>query len=138
MYSCPVLMYCVLLCIPPPPCLPAQNMEKIVAEADIVIAAAGQAQLIKGSWLKPGAVVIDVGTNAVDDPTKKAGYRLVGDADYDSCKQVAGAITPVPGGWAGRWGARGGRGPSVWGGGGEGKRGGRRRRLGFKLLLTAA
>lgn len=52
--------------------------ESVIREADIVIAAAGQAQLIKGSWIKPGAAVIDVGTNAVDDPTKKSGYRLVG------------------------------------------------------------
>eukprot|EP00798_Chlamydomonas_sp_ICE-L_P013536 gene13536-19405_t len=81
-----------------------QNMEEIVRKAEIIIAAAGQAQLIKGSWIKPGAAIIDVGTNAVDDPTKKTGYRLVGDAelvgdaDYDECVKVAGAITPVPGG----------------------------------------
>ncbi len=50
-------------------------MAEVVREADIVIAAAGQAELIKGSWLKPGAAVIDVGTNPVDDPTKKAGFR---------------------------------------------------------------
>lgn len=48
--------------------------------------------------MKPGAVVIDVGTNPVDDPCKMAGYRLVGDCAFDECKQVAGAITPVPGG----------------------------------------
>lgn len=57
-------------------------------EADIVIAAAGQAAMIKGSWLKAGCTVIDVGTNSVDDATKKAGYRLVGDADFESCKEV--------------------------------------------------
>ena len=50
-------------------------MEQLVRQADIVIAAAGKAGLIKGSWIKPGAAVIDVGTNAVDDPTKKTGYR---------------------------------------------------------------
>lgn len=50
-------------------------MEDIVRQADIVIAAAGQAQLIKGSWLKPGAALIDVGTNPVSDPTKKTGFR---------------------------------------------------------------
>eukprot|EP00879_Flechtneria_rotunda_P015776 GHRR01016499.1.p1 GENE.GHRR01016499.1~~GHRR01016499.1.p1 ORF type:complete len:304 (+),score=94.88 GHRR01016499.1:116-1027(+) len=75
-----------------------ENMKQVVREADIVIAAAGQAEMIKGSWLKAGAVVIDVGTNPVDDPTKKAGYRLVGDCSYEECKQAAGAITPVPGG----------------------------------------
>lgn len=52
----------------------------------------------QGSWIKPGAVVIDVGTNPVDDPTKKAGYRLVGDCAFEECKQSAAAITPVPGG----------------------------------------
>ena len=73
-------------------------MEEIVRQADIVIAAAGQAELIKGSWIKPGAAVIDVGTNPVPDPSKKAGFRLVGDCLYEECKEVAGAITPVPGG----------------------------------------
>lgn len=53
---------------------------------------------IKGSWIKPGAAVIDVGTNAVDDPTKKLGYRLVGDVDFQEACKVAGWITPVPGG----------------------------------------
>ncbi|XP_071723359.1 bifunctional protein FolD 2 [Rutidosis leptorrhynchoides] len=72
--------------------------ESIIREADIVIAAAGQAMMVKGSWIKPGAAVIDVGTNAVDDPSKKAGYRLVGDVDFlEACKR-AGHITPVPGG----------------------------------------
>lgn len=54
--------------------------------------------LCQGDWLKPGAVVIDVGTNPVDDPTKKQGYRLVGDVAFQEAKEVAGAITPVPGG----------------------------------------
>lgn len=72
--------------------------ESIIREADIIIAAAGQAMMIKGSWIKPGAAVIDVGTNAVDDPTKKAGYRLVGDVDFEEACKVAGHITPVPGG----------------------------------------
>jgi 5,10-methylene-tetrahydrofolate dehydrogenase/methenyl tetrahydrofolate cyclohydrolase len=52
----------------------------------------------QGEWIKPGAVVIDVGTYPVDDPTKKAGYRLMGDVAYDEAKHVASAITPVPGG----------------------------------------
>ncbi|KAL5824389.1 hypothetical protein ACOSQ3_020452 [Xanthoceras sorbifolium] len=72
--------------------------ETIIREADIIIAAAGQAMMIKGSWIKPGAAVIDVGTNAVDDRTKKAGYRLVGDVDFEEACKVAGWITPVPGG----------------------------------------
>lgn len=75
-----------------------KNMEEIVREADIVIAAAGQPELIRGSWIKAGAAVIDVGTNPVPDPSKKAGFRLVGDCCYEECKDVAGAITPVPGG----------------------------------------
>ena len=53
---------------------------------------------IRGDWIKPGAAVIDVGTNAVDDPTKKAGYRLVGDVNFEEACKVAGWITPVPGG----------------------------------------
>ncbi|OWM78051.1 hypothetical protein CDL15_Pgr018620 [Punica granatum] len=53
---------------------------------------------IKSSWIKPGAAVIDVGTNAVDDPSKKSGYRLVGDVDFAEASKVAGHITPVPGG----------------------------------------
>ncbi|WCJ21362.1 Bifunctional protein FolD 2 [Euphorbia peplus] len=76
----------------------SEDQESIIREADIIIAAAGQAMMIKGSWIKPGAAVIDVGTNAVDDPTKKAGYRLVGDVDYKEACKVAGWITPVPGG----------------------------------------
>ncbi|XP_010242783.1 PREDICTED: bifunctional protein FolD 2 isoform X1 [Nelumbo nucifera] len=74
------------------------NPESIIREADIVIAAAGQAMMIKGDWIKPGAAVIDVGTNAVDDPTKKSGYRLVGDVDFQEACKVAGWVTPVPGG----------------------------------------
>ncbi|PSR86004.1 Methenyltetrahydrofolate cyclohydrolase [Actinidia chinensis var. chinensis] len=72
--------------------------ESIIREADIIIAAAGQAMMIKGSWIKPGAAVIDVGTNAVDDKSKKSGYRLVGDVNYQEACKVAGWITPVPGG----------------------------------------
>jgi 5,10-methylene-tetrahydrofolate dehydrogenase/methenyl tetrahydrofolate cyclohydrolase len=75
-----------------------KKMEEIVREADIVIAAAGQPELIRGSWIKPGAAVIDVGTNPVPDPSKKTGFRLVGDCCFEECKEVAGAITPVPGG----------------------------------------
>ncbi|XRB22761.1 methenyltetrahydrofolate cyclohydrolase [Pseudoscourfieldia marina] len=75
-----------------------QDMASIVRRADIVIAAAGKTELIKKEWLKPGCVVIDVGTNGVEDKTKKTGYRLVGDVDFAGAKQVAAAVTPVPGG----------------------------------------
>ncbi|KAG8067211.1 hypothetical protein GUJ93_ZPchr0005g15022 [Zizania palustris] len=74
------------------------NPESIVREADIVIAAAGQAMMIKGDWIKPGAAVIDVGTNSIDDPSRKSGYRLVGDVDFAEVSKVAGHLTPVPGG----------------------------------------
>ena len=67
-------------------------------QADIVIAAAGRAGLVTGEMLKPGAVVVDVGMNRVDDPSSPKGYRLVGDVDFDSAREVASLITPVPGG----------------------------------------
>lgn len=67
-------------------------------EADILVAAIGRRELVTGDMVKPGAAVIDVGTNQKEDPTKKRGYRLVGDVEFDSVKEVAGAITPVPGG----------------------------------------
>ena len=66
--------------------------------ADILVAAIGRPQMVRGDWIKPGAVVIDVGVNRVDDPTSKSGYRLVGDVAFDEAKEVASAITPVPGG----------------------------------------
>jgi 5,10-methylene-tetrahydrofolate dehydrogenase/methenyl tetrahydrofolate cyclohydrolase len=69
-----------------------------VVDADILIAAVGRAEIVRGDWLKPGAVVIDVGMNAVDDPTSEKGYRLVGDVKFDEAIEVASAITPVPGG----------------------------------------
>jgi len=77
-----------------------RNLEEIVRSADIVVAAVGRAATVKGTWFKPGAVVLDVGTNAVDDPTKKAGYRLVGDVEFDVAKKEGkvAAMTPVPGG----------------------------------------
>lgn len=75
-----------------------QDLPGLLKNADIVIAAAGRAFFIKGEWLKPGAVVIDVGTNRVDDPTTERGYKLVGDVDFESAKDVVGAITKVPGG----------------------------------------
>jgi 5,10-methylene-tetrahydrofolate dehydrogenase/methenyl tetrahydrofolate cyclohydrolase len=67
-------------------------------EADILIAAVGRAEMVRGDWVKPGAIVIDVGTNRVDDPNAKRGYRLVGDVNFEEVKEVAKAITPVPGG----------------------------------------
>ncbi|MBQ6338531.1 MAG: bifunctional 5,10-methylene-tetrahydrofolate dehydrogenase/5,10-methylene-tetrahydrofolate cyclohydrolase [Kiritimatiellae bacterium] len=66
--------------------------------ADVVVVAAGRPNTLTGDMLKPGAVVIDVGVNRVLDATKPKGYRLCGDADYESCAAVASAITPVPGG----------------------------------------
>ncbi|KAG5367037.1 C-1-tetrahydrofolate synthase [Yarrowia sp. B02] len=74
------------------------NVAEIVKTADIVVAAIGQPGFVKGEWLKPGAVVIDVGTNYVPDESKKSGQRLVGDVDFESAKEVASHITPVPGG----------------------------------------
>merc|ERR1719491_2532194 len=75
-----------------------KDLEAKVRQADILIACIGKAEFVKGDWLKPGCVVIDVGINAKDDPMKKAGYRLVGDCEFESCKNVASKITPVPGG----------------------------------------
>lgn len=74
------------------------NPEEFITQADIVVAACGRAELVKGSWIKPGAAVIDVGTNPVDDKTKQAGYRLVGDVEFSEASKVAGCISPVPGG----------------------------------------
>jgi 5,10-methylene-tetrahydrofolate dehydrogenase/methenyl tetrahydrofolate cyclohydrolase len=76
----------------------SRDLPAIVRGADILIAAVGRAQMVKADWIKPGAVVIDVGTNRIDDPTTKTGTRLVGDVDFENAKEVAGAITPVPGG----------------------------------------
>jgi len=75
-----------------------QNLPGVVREADILVAAVGRAEMVRGDWVKPGAVVIDVGVNAVDDPSSDKGYKLVGDVAFDEVKEVAGAITPVPGG----------------------------------------
>ncbi|KAK7693713.1 hypothetical protein QCA50_003285 [Cerrena zonata] len=75
-----------------------KDLPEIVKHADIVVSAIGKAQYVQGDWIKPGAVVIDVGTNYIPDTTKKSGQRLVGDVDYESARQVASHITPVPGG----------------------------------------
>lgn len=69
-----------------------------VKRADILIVAAGKPEMITGDMIRPGAVVIDVGINRVDDPSAPRGYRLVGDVDFESAKEVASLITPVPGG----------------------------------------
>lgn len=76
----------------------SQGLEEHLRKADIVVAAIGQASFVKGEWLKPGAIVIDVGTNYIPDSTKKSGQRLVGDVEFESASQVASFITPVPGG----------------------------------------
>ena len=76
-----------------------KNIEDVCRRADILIAAVGRPGMVKGDWIKPGATVIDVGINRVDAPEKGAGKtRLVGDVDFEIAAQVAGAITPVPGG----------------------------------------
>ena len=75
-----------------------KDLPGVVREADILIAAVGQPEMVRGDWVKPGVVVIDVGVNAVDDATREKGYRLVGDVAFDEVKEVAAAITPVPGG----------------------------------------
>ncbi len=74
------------------------DLPAVTRRADILVAAVGRPQMVKADWVKPGAVVIDVGINRVDDPTRKRGYRLVGDVDFEEVKEVAGWITPVPGG----------------------------------------
>jgi methylenetetrahydrofolate dehydrogenase (NADP+)/methenyltetrahydrofolate cyclohydrolase len=73
-----------------------KDLPAVVRQADLVIAAVGRPEMIKGDWIKPGATVIDVGINRITKPDGKG--KLVGDVDYASCAQVAGAITPVPGG----------------------------------------
>jgi methylenetetrahydrofolate dehydrogenase (NADP+)/methenyltetrahydrofolate cyclohydrolase len=74
------------------------NLVELAQQADIIIAAIGQPKFVRGEWIKPGATIIDVGINRIDDPSTKSGTRLVGDVDSEAAKEVAGAITPVPGG----------------------------------------
>jgi methylenetetrahydrofolate dehydrogenase (NADP+)/methenyltetrahydrofolate cyclohydrolase len=76
----------------------ARDISIYTKQADILVAAMGKAESIGGNMIKPGAVVIDVGINRVSDPGAKNGYRLVGDVHFDSASEIAGAITPVPGG----------------------------------------
>lgn len=75
-----------------------KNTPDLIRQADILVAAVGIPEFVRGDWIKPGAIVIDVGVNRVEDDTRKRGYRLVGDVAFDEAKEVAGAITPVPGG----------------------------------------
>lgn len=76
----------------------SKDLPGICRGADVLVAAVGRAQMVRGDWVRPGAVVIDVGVNRISDPTTKSGTRLVGDVCFDEVKEVAGAITPVPGG----------------------------------------
>jgi 5,10-methylene-tetrahydrofolate dehydrogenase/methenyl tetrahydrofolate cyclohydrolase len=75
-----------------------QDLPSVVREADILVAAIGRPEMVKGNWIKPGAVVIDVGINRIEDASKERGYRLVGDVAYEEACVFASAITPVPGG----------------------------------------
>ena len=75
-----------------------KNIEEITRQADILVAAAGRPHTVTKDMVKPGAVVIDVGVNRIPDSTKKSGFRLIGDCDFEDLKDVAGFITPVPGG----------------------------------------
>lgn len=75
-----------------------KNLAELTRQADVLIAAIGRAYFVTPDMVKPGAVVVDVGINRVDDASTEKGYKLVGDVDYDAVKDVAGAITPVPGG----------------------------------------
>jgi methylenetetrahydrofolate dehydrogenase (NADP+)/methenyltetrahydrofolate cyclohydrolase len=75
-----------------------KNLAEHTRRADIIIAAAGRPDTITADMVKDGVVVIDVGVNRVEDSTKKKGYRLVGDVDFEAVKEKAGLITPVPGG----------------------------------------
>jgi methylenetetrahydrofolate dehydrogenase (NADP+)/methenyltetrahydrofolate cyclohydrolase len=76
-----------------------RDLPEVVRRADIVVAAVGRSEMVPGDWIKPGAVVIDVGINRIAAPEKGEGkMKLVGDVDFASCAEVAGAITPVPGG----------------------------------------
>jgi len=75
-----------------------KDLPAVVREADILVAAVGRVEMVRGDWVKPGAVVIDVGMNSVDAPSSEKGYRLTGDVAFDEVKEIASAITPVPGG----------------------------------------
>ncbi|HMN59517.1 MAG TPA: tetrahydrofolate dehydrogenase/cyclohydrolase catalytic domain-containing protein, partial [Anaerolinea sp.] len=76
----------------------SRKLKEICRSADVLVAAVGRAEMVRGDWVKPGAVVIDVGMNRVEDASRPRGYRLTGDVAFDEAKEVAGWITPVPGG----------------------------------------
>ncbi|KAF1080181.1 MAG: Methenyltetrahydrofolate cyclohydrolase / Methylenetetrahydrofolate dehydrogenase (NADP+) [Candidatus Rifleibacterium amylolyticum] len=75
-----------------------RDLPALISGADIIVAGLGKPEFVKGEWVKPGSVVIDVGINSVDDPASAKGYRLVGDVEFEPAAQRAGYITPVPGG----------------------------------------
>jgi 5,10-methylene-tetrahydrofolate dehydrogenase/methenyl tetrahydrofolate cyclohydrolase len=75
-----------------------RDIADVIRKADVLVAAVGIPEFVRGDWIKPGAIVIDVGINRIEDETRKSGYRLVGDVAFDEAVEVAGAITPVPGG----------------------------------------
>lgn len=75
-----------------------KDLDKVLKECDIVVAAIGKPQFVKGEWLKEGCIVIDVGIHYIEDKKKKSGKKLVGDVHFPSAKKVAKHITPVPGG----------------------------------------
>lgn len=75
-----------------------RDLPAVCRRADILVAAVGRPDMVKADWVKPGAVVIDVGINRVEDPSRKSGYRLTGDVDFDDVAPKCAAITPVPGG----------------------------------------
>jgi methylenetetrahydrofolate dehydrogenase (NADP+)/methenyltetrahydrofolate cyclohydrolase len=76
----------------------SKDLPAICRQADVLVAAVGRPEMVRASWIKPGAVVIDVGVNRVEDASRQRGYRLTGDVAYEEAKEVAGFITPVPGG----------------------------------------
>jgi methylenetetrahydrofolate dehydrogenase (NADP+)/methenyltetrahydrofolate cyclohydrolase len=75
-----------------------KDLAGVCRGADVLIAATGRGEMIRGDWIKPGAYIIDVGINHIDDPSREKGYRLAGDVAFDEAVEVAKAITPVPGG----------------------------------------
>ena len=75
-----------------------RDLPGVCRRADILVAAVGRPLMVKGNWVKPGAIVIDVGSNRIEAPETEKGYRWVGDVDFEEVKEVAGAVTPSPGG----------------------------------------
>jgi 5,10-methylene-tetrahydrofolate dehydrogenase/methenyl tetrahydrofolate cyclohydrolase len=75
-----------------------KDLKGVISQADVLVCAVGRPEMVRGDWIKPGAVVIDVATVKVDDPGSEKGYKWVGDVAFDEAVEVASAITPVPGG----------------------------------------